>query len=331
VFGGILGALLAGTVVSTENIRYEGQQVVQQPIMISYDALTDRIPDSKGSIVKLISPSDEKQERSPLYGVSLSSDGWAAFAGSVPKNTADLLIIDSKNNASKVVKVAQDPAFNIWYAKSDSTASKPVNFLDPSKLTDNFAGVLVYGFQTIQPLLVTGNGYPDDAALSDIKPSTISKRHNFEQRFPTDKQDLPVFSTDGVFVGFTASQGIIPGAFIRNILPSLFRSGAALRTNLPIRYKDLSWVTYHEEKQGSIRGAQLEGKKSVSYPLSATDGNVMRLHGGDIIKSVNKESIDANRSLSDIIQQYAAGSTITLSVDQGGELFDYTFTLSANE
>lgn len=329
LLGGMLGAIIAGNLITTADYGYKPTAAVQQQVLISYDAAAKRIPDIKASIVKLILEDDN--DKKTLYGVSLSTDGWIAMPGKVPSSPSNVRVIDSENNASLAVQAVQDPGYDIWYAKVNKLALKPVDFLDQSRLTDNLSGVLAYGFQSVQPMLVTGLGYPDDGERTNIKPYLIDKRHNYEQQFSEIQQGLGVFSDDGKFIGFTAARGIIPAAFIRTVLTSLFTKNDASRPNLPILYRDVSWEESIDEKQGFTRGARLEGKRSKSYPLVTADGNVIRLHGGDIIKSVDQEPVDRNRSLTDILQQYQAKTSVNLVVEQEGETFDYSIIITTNK
>lgn len=329
IFGGIIGAMIAGTILVPEGSAYPQPDTAKRPIVVSYDAAAERIPDVRRSIIKLKTAVDNDDRI--LYGVALSSDGWVAFPGSIPTQANPFRMIDNRNDFYDVTATVQDPAYDIWYAKSNTSSFQPIDFLDQSRLTDNLSGVLVFGFQAAQPLLVTGIGYSDDANLDEIKVFEILKKHNFEQRFPEIQQGLPVFSNDGTFIGFTTERGIVPAAFIRSVLPSLFTHGKAQRSDLPIHYQDLAWAVSLAEKSDRKRGARLAGKPTRSYPITTADGNVVRLHGGDIITSVNKDQLDSNRSLSDVIQQYLPGATITLAIEQGDETSDYSFVLSANE
>ncbi|MBI2483642.1 hypothetical protein HYV71_00455 [Candidatus Uhrbacteria bacterium] len=330
ILGGVLGAVIAGTLLLSEANISQQPGVVQQPIIVSYDSAAQHIPDVRGSLVKLIIEHGDGIRIQ--YGVVLSSDGWIAFHGKIPVSNEQIRIVDNRNSISRVSEIAQDPAFEIWYAKSDSTALKAVDFLDKSRLTDNLSGVLVYGFQTVQPLLITGLGYSDDKYLTGIKTYEIRKKHNYEQQFTGKQQGLAVFSGDGKFIGFTEARGIVPGAFIRTVLPALFSKAVARRPSLGVAYEDASWVpTISGQTADTKRGARIIGKKALSYQLTTIEGNVIHVREGDIIRAVNQEQLDINRSLSDVIQQYQPGAAVTITVDQSGDTYDYTFVLSAKE
>ncbi|MEK7123018.1 MAG: hypothetical protein AAB855_04150, partial [Patescibacteria group bacterium] len=88
----------------------------------------------------------------------------------------------------------------------------------------------------------------------------------------------------------------------------------------------LSPVPLHSKLRS---GARVTLEDGAPVTLAGADGSKLRLRDGDIIVSVSGEPIDRNRTLAELLGQYAPGDTLTFRiVPITGEEKEFRFILN---
>ena len=313
---GFLSGMLGSLVISWEKTVPTGsiaafRQNSNQTFFAPQAA--DVILKTAPSIVRLVEINSSKIIPH-VFGVIVSSDRWIVVPGSV--KTIKNKILDKDGYLYEIKKNIYHPGLDISFIQSSKINSKPIELLDRSKLTDTIDGFIVTGFSSIQPLIITPVGYPFQRIIGEpLQIYELAKRFNYDQEFQGEQR--AVFTLDGTLVGFTAVYGIIPISPVKDILPQIFKNTKLNLPTLPFSYRDAAWTIMSGDQKAKTYadgGAILTGTPLSQYRLRTPDGKSVRMNTGDSIVAVNGERLDRNRGLTDIIQQYRVGDSVTLSI-----------------
>lgn len=129
-----------------------------------------------------------------------------------------------------------------------------------------------------------------------------------------------VFNLNGEAVGVAteADGNISPIEALLPALRSLLENGKITRASLGVRYVDLTHaVDVPESLSRSHRsGALLHGTSAVPRASAAYRAG---LRAGDVVLSVNGETVNGTYGLDELIAQYRPGDRVQFSLDRAGE------------
>lgn len=256
--------------------------------------------------------------------VAITTDGWAVLP-KVPTGSK-LRGFDYRGTALSVGTIIKEPSLGIAFAKMSGSDLHAAAF-STSDSTRPALGFLVTETR-VSHLPLSAKMYPAPLTSRDVVRSSdeLAKRLN-----PDDvsrEAGFPVVDTQGAVIGITAEKGIIPISAVKDALARILRSGSARGPSLGLQYIDLAHTIGLHDSSGSIApptGARLVSEsKTILLPTSK---GIERLKDGDRILSVNDESIDGNRSLSELIAQYKPKESVVLKVEHGRDVRDITVQL----
>lgn len=257
--------------------------------------------------------------------LAMTTDGWVVL----PQFPAGMKLrgFDYRGNSLRVGTVIKESSLGIAFAKMSGSDLHAAAFsaMDSSRPS---LGFLVTEMR-VSHLPLSAKMYPAPLTSRDVIRSSdvLEKRLN-----PDDvsrEPGFPVVDAQGAIIGITTERGIIPVSAIKDALARIVRSGSARGPSLGVHYIDLAHTVGAQDpssgSRGSPTGARLvSSSKTILVP---TPKGTARLKDGDRILSVNDESIDSNRSLSELIAQYKPKDTVTLKVEYGGSVRDITVQL----
>lgn len=258
------------------------------------------------------------------YALVGTADGWIILPPSIANiHTDEIRFIDSEKHIFRIGNRITDVATGMQYAKitlPEDIALKPVQF---DVTSDIGASKRVYEILNARngiPFDLMGLEYPPGQVIADAIqiPSLLKKRFNAGQKFSIE--GIPFVTEKKEIIGISTSQGIIPMVYVQNSFTQLLRTKKISHPRLALQYMDISLlpIGFSVPKRGLIKnGAYITVEKRPSV-LHGPKGNLSFVQG-DIITSINTETLDASKSLSEVIRQYKTGDTITIEYLHAGE------------
>lgn len=330
----------------------EGQLISQvakdvSPSVVSVD-VTSTSQDLQSSLFGFTQQSPKQQ--SAGTGIIISSDGLIVTNRHVvPRGTTNVSVTLSDGTKLKNVEVVgrtnQSDSLDVAFLKiTDAKGHK----LTPAKLGDSSKvqvgervvaiGNALGQFQnTVTSGIVSGHGRSVQASDSGGDGS-----ENLEDLFQTDaainegNSGGPLVNVNGEVIGInTAIAGnaqdigfAIPINDTKGLIQSVLSSGELKQPFLGVRYLSLTNDYAAQLKLKVTRGAyvipsgQNNGESGVIAGSPADKAGVKEK---DIIIAVDGTNVDANHSLTSLLQQHAVGDKVGLRVQRG----DKTITLNA--
>lgn len=253
------------------------------------------------------------------YALAITTDGWVVAPTSTIGDIKTTQIIDRDRKQYRIAKRVDDTAVPLSYLRLESEQSillKPIVFPAVQARTLPLSGYFIRDYRTIEPLVFAGLGYPVAAEATKQQSSVLGKRFNYYQQHSVTGQ--PFISTKQEVLGVSVAEGFVPLDSIRSGLEQVLRSGVIKRPNLGVTYADNSWVVMPISGTGGVARV---GATVTSVIPSAKPKEIapIALKVGDVITTVNDERIDDRRSLSEILQEYKVGDTVTLGLQRGAK------------
>ncbi len=249
------------------------------------------------------------------YAIGVTSDGWLLTSIPIEKKE-NLHIFDRLKQEFLIQTRIDDSVLGVTYIKINDASIRPLQFAQNYLMSLGGYGYLINDHRLVQELFVSPPMYPLVSSFQDGVQTTsqIATRFNPTQSYSTPGS--PVVTRRGELLGITHQKtGIIPGEYIKDSLDRLLRQGTAVRTSIAISYVDIRSIPFSLSSQPLMvrnEGATVvSDKKGTSIP--GVDGQFI-LRNNDIITRVNSDTIDINRSLSELIHQYKKGDAITLTI-----------------
>ncbi len=264
------------------------------------------------------------------YALAATADGWLIAPQAVERATRiqDIRIIDQDKNVYGVEKKIDDPALPVSYLKINAKNLKPITFAVLDSLTPGVSVTLFKNSRTIESISISGPEYKNPKTVKEAitHTDTLDKVFNSDEAYTS--QGLPIVTQEGEVIGSTNSNGIIPFGYIKETLPHILRTGMPIRHTLKLAYLDTAWVmTMPNGKKDGILplGALLvSDRKTISFP---SGGKNITLFSGDIITSVNDESVNERQSLSELLTQYKPGDTVRFTIRRNGVTIEQSIIL----
>ncbi len=264
-------------------------------------------------------------------GFILTADGWIVTTDKVVKDEGqDLRVVLADRKIFPVEDKVFDQVSGAVFLKINADNLKVVKFGERAN------------WSVGDELLVLGNSFANgglnvvETNLSKLSYQVIKKPTDFIQsseRFSkkalladrVDKQlfGSPVINRSGEIIGLVydnsapAATTVLPSDYLEIVTKNIIALGETARPYLGVHYLDLAHTLGLPKQitEGRTRGAVLYGEKGL-LPAVAADSPAAKagLKAGDIIISVNKESVDAYRSLTELVQQYKVGDVLKMEV-----------------
>lgn len=285
----------------------------------SYKEAVDRLVESSLQSVAEIYPAEAgafgyTQEDQIGVGVVLTSDGWVAMHSEINRSAQ---LSESRVRVRGafylVEQSAYDPVSQVHFLKIDANGL-PVAALAKgyeTQIGEQF--FVVSGPTTFGTASLMKQRWPSGEIISSDEPN---------RRLELDRSVDPgsvVFDLNGEIVAFaTEEHAALPIEAIAPAFRSLLETQTISRASLGVNYIDLTHsVDIPSELSRSYRsGALLYGTSAVSRSSTAYKAGVRT---GDILLSVNGETINGTFGLDELIAQYRAGDRVQIAFDRKGE------------
>ncbi|MBI4239640.1 serine protease [Candidatus Uhrbacteria bacterium] len=256
------------------------------------------------------------------FALALTSDGWILMPPTISAYKAESLFVrDREGNTYTVSKMVPDPAIGCVYAKINAVRLRPIEFMREPYLLRGEKAYRLTHFTALESLDVSGPAYStyETVAASIQSTAVLSKMYNPNVDFGSVGQ--PIVGRDKRLIGISAKKGIIPSSYIQDGFARVLRGSQAQRPQIALNYIDNAWVA---RAGGQVAAKQHNGAtiivdKRRGYSVKTKDGKAT-LQYGDSVISINDESIDSNRSFSEVLQQYKTGDSITLKIQRNSKL-----------
>lgn len=262
-------------------------------------------------------------------GAVLTSDGWIVSHGDVfgsrrPKSPGDYEAVIG-GRGYRLTEAVSDPYTGLLFVKVEAANLPVVAFGDETWLKP---GDSVFAFDANRGprrLDVIGFGPRFAATRGDLLSSS--------ERLP---RVLQLSGSDAALTGsmLLNRYGELIGIFVRNgavesyavplrsfaeQISVILRDKTPVRPYLGVTYLDLARVALPGGNRERLnRGALLVAPDAKTPAVRRNSpAAAAGLRAGDVILAVGDEEVTANRSLADLIAEYAVGTEITLTVQRG--------------
>ncbi|MDO8489818.1 MAG: S1C family serine protease [bacterium] len=261
------------------------------------------------------------------YAIALTSDGW--LATSIPPTADDmqsLLIIDSEHNAYRPEKSISDSATGVTYIKLAAANLKPAQIASEISPIPQDGYLVTDSDVSPQPLSILSYSLPQ--TTKDALQSTETLRKRFNPTTVYDWSGLPVISAQKEVLGITSARGVVPMTYISRSLRDILKTGKISRPKALLQYFDnehLPLIPVAPQQKRAVSGATVATTHpSITIPTpTGTD----RLLPGDVITAVNADTVDKQRSLSELINEYQPSDPIQLKITRANTSLTLTMVL----
>ncbi len=252
------------------------------------------------------------QDRSHI-GVVLTSDGWVGvYTGMNGSLTLKDSVLRIQNQMYPVMESVYDSATRLLFVKVTANDLPVVAFGKGSETQLGEQVFIAESPTAFLPANVTEHRFQNAGLFSSDAPNRF---------LLTDKSiesGRVVFNLNGEVISIATEQNrLLPIEAISPALRALLEQKKIIRPSLGVQYVDLAHtISLSPEVSRSYRsGALLFGALSVPRGSAARKAG---LQAGDILLSVNGETIDLARGLDELIAQYRTGDHIQILLDRKG-------------
>ncbi len=262
-------------------------------------------------------------------GLILTADGWIVTSNQVVNtDSKDLVVVMSDKSIADVESIVTDPASGAVFIKAKAQGLKVVKF-GTNQIWSPGEQLLVLansvtngGYKTILTNLEKLN-YQSLTKGQDLLQNTESYKKRILLKDSLSKEFFgsPAVNLKGEIIGilYGGADGniLLPESYFSQAMKSLLANGQVDRPYLGVNYLDLAHVVGLDSaiSEGRQFGAVLYGEKgTLPAVIASSPAAKAGLKAGDIIIKVNNEPIDANHSLTELIQQYKVGDVVKLTV-----------------
>jgi len=343
IFGlgsGVVGQLLAAAYLSPGDVFILGNDGRIKNVEIQNEE-NKKITEAH----RLVSPtvfeiySQKTQTRDPVnqiflekdrvaLGFALTSDGWLLSFGRTladPKN--HFVVITSDQKIFSPEKILFDETSEAVFLKinAENLSVPPLGEIENLALGEKI--VIPKNKQTLNLAVVLNSSYEKISEPKDLLRSSekLTKSIAVNGAWLSNEAGAPAVNLAGEVVGITTPlAGIIsPIASWRSAILSVLKNGEVVRPNLGIHYFNLSKAPGLDVavSQNQKTGALIWSDKNLQITGVAKNSPAAKagLKDGDIILKINSEEISSKKDLAEIIEDYAPGEKIELTILRLGE------------
>jgi hypothetical protein len=329
-FAGLIGSLIFKTYLS-EVVFPEFREInisnglsdngliirdARKVIVEQNDKIMETINSISPSLVGIYKKSDIKNagknslllNKYLFQGIIITSDGWIAsdFGSQENIKIADYAVIANDKKIYNIEKIIHGKDFGLNFLRIKAVGL-PV--LTIAKINDTREGEMT--------LSLNWSGHSNIGFISkietDSREAAISSENNAKrikltEPLPKIFNGSALFSLSGSICGFiNGRSSIVPAAYLENNLKSILKLGSIKKPLFGASYIDLSRTA-----AGQLSFGALIHSIGTSAPaiLPKSPAESADLKEGDIIISVNNESLDSKNDLSLLIGKYLPGDSI---------------------
>jgi len=271
-----------------------------------------------------------QSERAIVSGATLTSDGWIIIFPKLGQKlrAQDLQILIGRD-VYQVEKLEHDKVTNAYFAKVDASGLPVLAFGNGQ---DIFSGDKLFAIpapNSLAQVTIIGTDWGKELIRSSDLPSRRFILDSSAMVFPAG---TPIANTGGELVGFIEvssdeSLRLLP---LQAFLPgfeALLRNNNLSRAALNIKVIDLTHSYGLDSELARLdSGALIYGAGSIKRSSAAADAGLLI---GDIILSVDGQTVNGIRSLDERLAEYLPGQEISLDIDRNEQIISLKVTLES--
>ncbi len=257
----------------------------------------------------------------PLFtGLIITADGWVLALA--PSNLAgnfkfkNYTVIGNNRHSYQIdrfIYLQKSPGALMLLHLQGAANLPTKKIVARSDLSLGQSLLIFQGMATIQPSVLTSLVRKSLVSNSDVLSANLNLTNGDNSKF----KNSFVFNLAGDLVAIINSQQkIIPAFSYQTIWSSLVQNTPATKPFLGVNYLNLSLIKALGIKLS--QGAWLHSGTQGPAVLKNSPAAVAGLRAGDIITWVNNQKIDSRHDLADLLSNYKAGETITLTYNRQG-------------
>lgn len=257
-----------------------------------------------------------------IYGFILTNDGWIVSADNKSfhnkKNNGKLAIITNSGDILQIEKQEIDPVSNVIFLKVDNPKkdflAMKLGDSDKLNLLDELASIDLYGSAVKHSAV---NLKKTDAIIQSSE--KIGNRIVMSQ---SAAAGLPLINFNSEIMGIIDSVDgnfikVIPINYFKNQISQILKTGKLSRIFLGVSYINLNEFPKNELSENFIRsnnGALIYSSDKNAAVAKGSPADIAGLKYEDIIISIEGEGVNANKNLSEIIQEYKQNINVNMEI-----------------
>lgn len=249
-------------------------------------------------------------------GFIMTADGWLITALAIDKIT-DYLVITKDKKIYQIDKAVSDGAsgFNFIHVAAKDFPVRKIAAKEEIKPGGLTIGVNWLGSSWLSSV----SGLKKKSGLIQSSDS-LSAKLILASEVPPEFKGAVIFNLAGDVLGLADGKGEIePMAHLAVAATSLFKNKVISRPSLGLNYIDLTTLAAKDSENNYWqKGAVIYRDAKNIAVKKGGPADKAGLKEGDIILSVDNIMLDKANDLADIIQSYAAGDKISLTIKRGG-------------
>jgi serine protease Do len=271
------------------------------------------------------------------YGLVFTSDGWLIGSGkSLAGYGAGDVVAGVGNRLYEAEKFMIDEVTGAQFVKISAENLPVVQLADDDYISSGDRMVVIWGDENFESSNLINKDYNTLSATNYLESSEIVGSRLFLTS--GTKPGAAIINYNAEVVGMVweeKSEGTIGLGLelLKPLMMSLLKEGEFVRPYLGVRYIDLARVrgVSAEKSQGKFEGALLSSSADEKI-LAVEEGSPAEEAGlvaGDIILSVNGQSLNGHGSLSRLLLNFNPGDRLSLEILRAGETMSINLTLGA--
>lgn len=274
----------------------------------------------------------QRKEVSSGTGFIISADGYILTNKHVVADSAaEYTVLMNDGTKLKAQVLARDPVEDLAIVKVAKSGLPTLALGDSSQIKIGQTAIAIGNSlgefrNTVSVGVISGLQRSITATGRGIGTEDLSELIQTDAAINPGNSGGPLLNLRGEVIGINTAivegaQNIgfaIPINKAKRDIESLKKSGRIIYPYLGIRYVSLNQEIASQNKLSVNAGAWLRGDAQNSPVVPGSPADKAGLREGDIITEVNEAKIDADHNLSMLLQKYAVGDTVTLTVLRNG-------------
>jgi hypothetical protein len=278
-------------------------------------------------------------DRLVAQAVAVTSDGWFVVPSSALQGLrpADL-VLWHEGHAASTTHIVIDHDGGVAFLKTVLSDVDAPAFARATDVTPGLAVWLERRSRQFEPSGITALNQPLQS-LDGVSSETVVRRGSLSGRM-TSAGDMgaPIWSANGALVGLLSSSAGQPLSYLpvsawSGSLSSLLSTGEIRHALLGVRGVNISWAAFDTSRNPNAptQGAWLREDKATHRPAVTvnTPAADAGLRAGDVIRSIDRDILDASADLGELLAAYRPGSSVTLTVLRGTQTLQIPVTLGS--
>ncbi len=312
--------------------------VESRPVLPSYPAAFQaRRELPVATIIRRAPVSGVAQEDARIVGsaVALTADGWF---GTTVGALGGLRIADLQlalgGRILPITQAVKDTATDLVFVKVGTNDLPVAAFVRAEDVVTGAAVWVESGRGLLRPETVVSVR----ARVTGTPTLSEMATRRFRVTGPDDQavwRGGAVWDGGGKLLGFMGgskadSWEVVPASFAVSALTSLLGDGTIRRSSLGIRTQDLDSFMFDDDRPVDLprHGALLKSVSRTQPAVLPTGPSATLLREGDVIERLDRDILDGDADLGELLLDYRPGSSITVSGSRAGQPISVDVTLS---